>query len=55
MKKILVAGGNGQLGNCLKKIADDYSSEYTFKFTDSSEMDITDSSQIEDIFYETFI
>ncbi len=52
MKKILVAGGNGQLGNCLKKIADDYSNEYTFKFTDSSEMDITDSSQIEDIFYD---
>ena len=34
MKKILVIGGNGQLGNCLNKIASDYSLEYEFCFTD---------------------
>lgn len=52
MKKILVAGGNGQLGNCLKKISEDFEWNYVFKFTDSTEMNITDSSQIDEVFSE---
>ncbi|MGC4128311.1 MAG: dTDP-4-dehydrorhamnose reductase [Bergeyella sp.] len=49
MKKILVAGGNGQLGNCIKKIADD-SEQYEFLFTDSETLDITDSDNVEEVF-----
>lgn len=49
-QKILVAGGNGQLGSCLKKIAADYEERFEFIFTDSSEMDITVKSEVEDIF-----
>ena len=41
MKKILVVGGNGQLGNCLRKIASDWGN-YEFNFTDSDTLDITD-------------
>lgn len=52
MKKILVAGGNGQLGNCLRKISDDFSDQYTFKFADSKELDVTNRSQISDLFYD---
>ena len=50
MKKILVAGGNGQLGKCLQKISTDFSDTLVFRFTDSSEMDITDTSGISDVF-----
>lgn len=50
MKKILVIGGNGQLGNCLRKIAGDYSGNYNFHFTDSDTLDITDASAVEDYF-----
>lgn len=47
MKKILVVGANGQLGNCLRKIASDFSGKYDFLFTDSEEMDITKKEEIE--------
>ncbi|MBW8361702.1 MAG: dTDP-4-dehydrorhamnose reductase [Kaistella sp.] len=49
-KKILVTGSNGQLGNCLRKIADDFSVNYIFEFTDSASLDITDASQVEEHF-----
>lgn len=51
-KKILITGGNGQLGNCLKKIAPDYELNYDFRFTDSSDLDITDEAAVFDFFEE---
>ncbi|TXF75790.1 dTDP-4-dehydrorhamnose reductase [Chryseobacterium sp.] len=50
MKKILVTGSSGQLGNCLRKISDDFSEKYIFDFTDSASLDITDASQVEEYF-----
>lgn len=50
MKKILVVGGNGQLGNCFNKISEQYSLEYDFRFTDYDTLDITNESQIEEYF-----
>lgn len=52
MKKILVTGGNGQLGNCFLKLSGDYQDRYQFTFTDSSTLDITDPDQISDFFTE---
>ncbi|MFB9121594.1 dTDP-4-dehydrorhamnose reductase [Bergeyella porcorum] len=52
MKKILVIGGNGQLGNCLQKLAPQYATQYTFDFTDSATLDITDESALEDYISE---
>ncbi len=49
-KKILVTGANGQLGNCFQKIADDFSLKYEFDFADSSILDITDESSVENYF-----
>lgn len=49
-QKILVVGGNGQLGNCFRKIEDKFSLDYEFLFTDSSVLDITNNEQIETIF-----
>lgn len=40
-KTILVTGGNGQLGNCLRELA--VSSTHKFIFTDVAELDITSS------------
>jgi dTDP-4-dehydrorhamnose reductase len=40
MKKILVTGANGQLGNELKKLSKDM--QFEFVFTDVNELDITD-------------
>ncbi|MGG7470936.1 dTDP-4-dehydrorhamnose reductase [Chryseobacterium arthrosphaerae] len=51
MKKIAVIGSNGQLGNCIRKIAPDFALDYEFIFTDSSVLDITDESQVNDFFY----
>ena len=50
MKKILVVGGRGQLGNCLQKISENYSDCFTFDFTDSDTLDITDDSAVEEYF-----
>lgn len=50
MKKILVIGGNGQLGNCLRKIAPDFELDYEFVFTDSQTLDITNEDQINNFF-----
>ncbi|QQQ27444.1 dTDP-4-dehydrorhamnose reductase [Chryseobacterium indoltheticum] len=52
MKKILVIGSNGQLGNCIRKIAPDFETHYEFIFTDSQSLDITDEDQINDFFYD---
>ncbi|MBS1548562.1 MAG: dTDP-4-dehydrorhamnose reductase [Bacteroidetes bacterium] len=49
--KILVTGSNGQLGLCLQNIAQQYS-EHDFVFLDSTSLDITNRSQIEDTFEE---
>lgn len=49
MKKILVAGGNGQLGSCLKKISGNFSS-YQFIFADRNELDITEEDAVNDFF-----
>jgi len=50
MKKILVIGGNGQLGNCLRKIAPDFELDYEFVFTDSQTLDITNEDQVNNFF-----
>ncbi|MDQ1160428.1 dTDP-4-dehydrorhamnose reductase [Chryseobacterium sp. SORGH_AS 447] len=52
MKKILVIGGNGQLGNCIRKIAPDFELDYEFIFTDSHTLDITNEDQINTFFAE---
>ncbi|SIP93812.1 dTDP-4-dehydrorhamnose reductase [Chryseobacterium sp. RU37D] len=52
MKKIVVIGGNGQLGNCIKKIAPDFELDYEFIFTDSQMLDITDENLVNSFFYD---
>lgn len=49
MKKILVTGGNGQLGSCLK-LKSKAQHTLDFVFLDSKELDITNSIQIETVF-----
>ncbi len=49
-KRILIIGGNGQLGNCIRKIAPDFEDRYEFNFTDSATLDITDESAVSDFF-----
>ncbi|KEY18275.1 dTDP-4-dehydrorhamnose reductase [Kaistella antarctica] len=50
MKKILVIGGNGQLGNCFKKLSSDFDSLFEFNFAGSKDLDITDRSAVTDFF-----
>lgn len=50
MQKILIIGGNGQLGNCFRQISPDFEDIFKFEFTDSQSLDITDESQINDYF-----
>jgi dTDP-4-dehydrorhamnose reductase len=52
MKKILVVGGNGQLGNCIRKIAPDFELDYEFIFTDSQTLDVTNEDQVNSFFYD---
>jgi len=52
MKKILVIGSNGQLGNCIRKIAPDFELDYEFTFTDSQTLDITSEDQVNSFFYD---
>ncbi|KQT24775.1 NAD(P)-dependent oxidoreductase [Chryseobacterium sp. Leaf405] len=52
MKKIVVIGANGQLGNCIRKIAPDFENTYEFIFTDSQTLNITDESQVNSFFYD---
>lgn len=51
-KRILIIGGNGQLGNCIRKIAPDFEDRCEFNFTDSATLDITDGSAVSDFFYD---
>jgi len=52
MKRILVIGGNGQLGHCLQKLAPKYHDQYDFNFTGSSVVDITNFEQVDTVFAE---
>jgi len=52
MKRIIVIGGNGQLGHCLQKLAPKYHDQYDFNFTGSSVVDITNFEQVETVFAE---
>lgn len=48
--KILIIGGNGQLGNCIKKQSSNYELDDEFRFTTSQELDITDKDSVFEIF-----
>ena len=48
MTQILVTGGNGQLGNELRKVASNL--PFSFTFTDVAELDITNIAEIEALF-----
>lgn len=50
VKKILVTGSHGQLGNSIRKISE--ASQHEFKFTDVAELNITSASDIERIMSE---
>ncbi|WET47685.1 dTDP-4-dehydrorhamnose reductase [Chryseobacterium indologenes] len=52
MKKIAVIGSNGQLGNCIRKIAPDFENQYEFLFTDSTTLDVTNEDMVNDFFYD---
>ncbi|HDZ04453.1 hypothetical protein LCGC14_0078600 [marine sediment metagenome] len=49
MKKVLVTGANGQLGQCLQKLAPIYK-ELDFIFKNSTELNITEILEIEKLF-----
>lgn len=51
MKKILVTGANGQLGQCLQKISSQFE-EFEFIFTDSETLDITIKEEVKDFFWQ---
>lgn len=51
MKKILVTGANGQLGQCLQKWAANQE-EYEFIFTDYDTLDITQQEEVMDFFWQ---
>ena len=51
MKKILVTGANGQLGQCLQKISSQFE-EFEFIFTDSETFDITIKEEVNDFFWQ---
>lgn len=51
-KRILIVGANGQLGNCIRKIAPDFENRYEFNFTDSQTLNITDRDSVSDVFYD---
>lgn len=52
MKRILVIGGNGQLGHCLQKLAPQYHDAFDFNFTGSAALDITNYAQVNQAFEE---
>lgn len=52
MKRILVTGSNGQLGQCFKKLEEDFSSLFQFYFFSSQELDITQKEEVVDAFKE---
>ncbi len=52
MKKILVTGANGQLGQCIRKLAPDFEDRFEFIFADSEVLDISDADSVSDYFYD---
>jgi len=51
IKKILVTGGNGQLGSCFRKISENENDhQFDFIFTDTKTLDITDADAVSDFF-----
>ncbi|MBP7357404.1 MAG: sugar nucleotide-binding protein, partial [Cloacibacterium sp.] len=50
-KKILVTGGNGQLGQSIQKLSKDFP-EFEFIFTDSETLDITNKENVFDFFWQ---
>jgi dTDP-4-dehydrorhamnose reductase len=53
MKKVLITGGSGQLGQCLQTIATN-SIGFEFVFFNSKELDITSKESIISRFDDTF-
>ena len=51
MKKVLVTGGNGQLGNCIRIAAESYPG-LQFRYVDMDEMNITQKGEVLSIFQE---
>lgn len=49
LDSVLVTGSNGQLGQCLKDVASQFKS-YNFIFTTRANLDITNTTQVEDFF-----
>lgn len=49
MKRILVTGGDGQLGQCLRKISEGYQN-LQLEFYNSKTLDITDSENVSSVF-----
>lgn len=49
MKKVLVTGSNGQLGQCIQKVAHQYLN-MSFSFKDSQQLNITSSNQLKTVF-----
>lgn len=49
-QKILVAGGNGQLGNCIRKIEENFEENYKFAFEGKDTLDITDEDKVLEYF-----
>ncbi|MCC2591348.1 dTDP-4-dehydrorhamnose reductase [Chryseobacterium sp. MFBS3-17] len=52
MKKILVTGAGGQLGNCIQKLAASRNLDYHFHFVTSAQLDITDAAAVQELFAE---
>ena len=52
MEKIIVIGGNGQLGNCFRKLSENFENKFEFIFTDSQTLDVTDVDKVLDFFEE---
>ncbi len=50
-KKILVTGGNGQLGQSIQKLSKDFP-EFEFIFTDSETLDVTNKENVFDFFWQ---
>lgn len=51
MKKILITGSNGQLGNSIKKLENEYPN-FSFIYTDVADLDITNKQDVIDFFEE---
>ena len=47
MRNILITGANGQLGRCLRDVAEAYQEKHRFFYTDVEELDITDAVAID--------